>query len=182
MYSLRDIVAIPSIRQQAMDIVKGICPDNPNIVEIGSSRRFTQEAVQMEGLISLHLLDLCDEKQGEYWSVDIDPITAFALDKIFVGHAAHAICQNGEEWSKSFENPIDVLVLDSMDVGLEGYKEHHRNLYLNLRERLQKDSILVLDDVYPIDGLGKGELVLPLAIEDGFKYLMQGYVVVMRRD
>ena len=179
--SLNDLVKENSVRKQAIQIVEQICPDNPTIVEIGASREFNQKAYQMDGLITLHLLDMMTRKNGVLLSVDIDPITIYNLTGLFSGHNASAHCQDGVDFLIEFEEKIDVLVLDSMDVWLPGYKEHHLSLYQAARGNLSEHAVLVLDDIFPMDNLGKGELVLPVAIEDGFKYIVQGYTTIMQR-
>lgn len=176
---LQTLTGIDSMRVPAMRQLKGKF-ENPNIIEIGAAREFTTKSYEMDGLISLHLLDLLDDG-GELWSVDIDEYTIFALEKIYVGYNAHAICQDGEEFLKKFSCPIDILVLDANDVWTPDYKAAHKNMYLAARDKFSDNAMLVLDDVFPIDGLGKPELLLELAIEDGFQYLTQGYTVVMQR-
>jgi len=125
--------------------------------------------------------------KGELWSVDVDPYTIFALNSIFLNASlhsesfAHAILQDGVEFLEEFDELIDVLILDANDVWTDNYKEAHLAMYQAARSKLAKDAILILDDCYCIDNLGKGELVLPLAIEDGFKYEIAGYTMVLRR-
>lgn len=164
-------------RKAAVDLVGRNLPTNSIIVEIGSAREFTSRAYQMDGMMTLHLEKLAEDTNSMLYTVDVDPYTVYALQRMGI----QATCQCGIEYLKNFEMKIDLLVLDANDVWTPTYKEAHLDMYMAARDKLNDSSFLILDDVWCIDNLGKAELVLPEAIKDGFHYLQKGYTVVMGR-
>lgn len=81
---------------------------------------------------------------------------------------------DGIKFLESFDGSIDLLYLDAWDaVHGTPYKEHHRNAFIAAMPNLHEKSFVLIDDT-DIDGLGKGEFVIPLAIGHGFHMWWQG--------
>ncbi len=144
------------------------------LVECGSLR----EAVA-DGSGTTTWADHCSEHGGHLWTVDIEPAaTAFCRQ-----HVDAAVCspinQDAREFLTRFEQPIDFLYLDATDCFVPGYKEAHRQMYQSAR--FAERAVLLIDD-WGFDGRGgKGELVVPLALADGFVPVAEGYQLLLVR-
>ncbi len=86
----------------------------------------------------------------------------------------HAIAQDGIAFLKSFTSSIDLLFLDAWDVNEKTpFAEKHLEAYLEAKPRLHAKSLILIDDT-DLKDCGKGKLVIPQAIKDGFKVIFSG--------
>ncbi|MFO0899239.1 MAG: hypothetical protein U0836_17585 [Pirellulales bacterium] len=71
------------------------------------------------------------------------------------------------------DTQIDLLYLDAWDLGTSEYQRHHLVAYQKARRLLHAGSLLLIDDT-DLDEGGKGALVVPQALRDGFRVLLTG--------
>lgn len=122
---------------------------------------------------------------GTVYSVDINP-AATALTVAETKHLGQvrAITANGVQFLRDFPSgqvgKIDLLYLDAWDVGTAQYKEHHLEAFQAALPHLADHALLLIDDM-DLDGLGKGELVLPAAEHAGFKTMFLEKQLLMSR-
>lgn len=182
MKTLKELLETPNVRKAAIDEIS--LYQNSRIVEIGSTRAHSEKYGYLgDGWITFILLQMAVDTDSILYSVDIDPYTSWSIDKIFQSayNSAWAYNQDGVQFLKEVDEPIHLLVLDAWDVGTPNYKEHHLEAWQAAKYKMAERSYVVIDDVFPIDGLGKGELVLPELIQEGYKYVVQGYTCVLKR-
>ncbi len=85
-----------------------------------------------------------------------------------------AVTEDGVKFLKSFNKSIDLLFLDAWDaVPGTRYAESHLEAYLAAKPKLHDKSLILIDDT-DIDNGGKGRLVIPQAIKDGYKIIFSG--------
>lgn len=86
-------------------------------------------------------------------------------------------------WLRQFPSCVDVLYLDSADVGTPGYQEHCLAEMQAAAPRLGNDSLVVFDDTTWEGGwTGKGALAVPWLLERGWGILLAGYQVIMSKQ
>jgi hypothetical protein len=86
----------------------------------------------------------------------------------------HAIVQDGITFLKSFKQSIDLLFLDAWDAIEETpYAENHLEAYSAAKPHLHAKSLILIDDT-DIKDCGKGRLVIPQAIKDGYQIIFSG--------
>jgi hypothetical protein len=81
-------------------------------------------------------------------------------------------------------DPIDLLFLDAWDVNLEGSAERHLEAFKAAEQNLHEQSLVLIDDtdvdlvediLVFADGVsGKGKLVIPYAVNRGWKVVFSG--------
>jgi hypothetical protein len=96
----------------------------------------------------------------------------------------HVSCGDGVEYLRRFSTEtgtIDLLFLDAWDA-VEGipYAEKHLEAYEAAREKLSPRAIVQIDDTDIAFG-GKGRLVTPAIIRDGFELLLTGRQTMLLR-
>ncbi len=113
------------------------------------------------------------------YSVDIDQAaTALTIEE--TKHLPNVVVVNGDgiAFLKCFGEPIDLLYLDAWDVGAPEYKERHLEAFQ--AARLAHKALVLIDDC-DVDGLGKGELVIPAAMAAGFSVVFQERQTLLAR-
>jgi hypothetical protein len=90
--------------------------------------------------------------------------------------------QDGIEFLKAFDQPIDLLYLDAWDVGSEDFAEKHLEAYLVAKKNLHEKSIILIDDTDFFNNFGKGRYVVPEAIKDGYKLIFQGRQTMLMKE
>lgn len=133
----------------------------------------------------------------EFYTVDIDKTTSDLairnLTKFGLIKKSNVINGDGLEFLRIFTKPIDLLFLDAWDVGTPNYAENHLEAYNIAKKSLHDKSIILIDDCDVIEengelfidnsGLsGKGKLVIPEAVKDGFKVVLSGRQVLLMKD
>jgi len=157
-------------RNPKADFLIRVCrelPAKPTIVEIGCA--LSEEEDPTGGWSTFYLA----QKADTLISVDVD---ATALD---IAHrlSAMAPCTHytrlakGEDYLCTKVVPsIDLLLLDGSDYPSETLLQARYGI-----KKLAPNGIIVIDDVQPIgeDYFGKGQLAIPLLIQEGFKCLIE---------
>ena len=146
------------------------------VLEIGSVRHTMQHAIEEFNPAC------CNDGHSTYfWShytdadihtVDIAPHCKHGIidvDQRLTKVTAHI--QDAIEFAKTFNKQIDLLFLDAWDVVPgDPYAEKHLEIYKILKDNLADDCLILIDDT-DIGGGGKGRLVMPELIKDGFDCL-----------
>lgn len=167
-----------------------------NVVEIGSMRMNLNHPPEEDNHDCC-----CDGHSSILWglagfkvySVDIDSgatqntknnFSRFNLD------SSGIVNGDGIEFLKNFSQGIDVLFLDAWDVDLSDSPEKHLEAYQVAKSKLSIRSLILIDDtdvdrvdgrVVFSDGLsGKGKLVIPQAIKDGWEVVFSGRQTLLK--
>jgi hypothetical protein len=159
--------------------------DLRSVVEIGSMR-----------LPLLHRLDEFDpaccndghstlhwaETGAEVVSIDIDPACAAVLAPFAQAYPNLTVLTgDGLEFLRGLRKQIDVLYLDAWDV-VEGtdYAERHVDAYQLAKPHLNPRCVVQIDDTDILNG-GKGRLLIPRLIRDGFDLITWGRQALLSR-
>lgn len=148
------------------------------IVEIGSMRQPMKHSIDivMDCCMDGHSSALLARAAKEFWTVDADPEATFACSRelIRLGFGdAMVVCGGGIQFLTFFQQPIDMLFLDGWDCDLPQCASEHLRAYSAAKYNLHDKSLILIDDT-DVDGGGKGRLVVPAAIEDGWKVVFDG--------
>lgn len=156
------------------------------IVEIGSMRAPMPHALNAfnpiccnDGHSTLHWAST----GAEVHTVDVDPGSAVVIGahiKEFPN--IHASTGDGIAFLRGFSKTIDVLYLDAWDVipGTD-YAERHLEAYQTAAPLLARSCLIQIDDTDILNG-GKGRLVIPQMIRDGFTLITWGRQTLLTRD
>jgi hypothetical protein len=151
---------------------------SPNIVEIGCMRLPLRHRLDEFDPVCCndgHSTMFWASTGHPVWSVDID-MRACQLAAGYVHGYTNVtvLCGDGVRFLQKFEHPIGLLYLDGWDVipGTD-YAEQHLAAYQAARPKLATPSIVLIDDTDLLMG-GKGRLVLPAAIRDGYELVALG--------
>jgi hypothetical protein len=120
---------------------------------------------------------------AETFTVDINPACAEVLRPYLPSFPnLHVATGDGLAFLERFDRAIDVLYLDAWDVvpGAD-YAENHLEAYRLARPRLSPACLVQIDDTDILNG-GKGKLVIPQMIRDGFELITWGRQAMLVRD
>ena len=150
----------------------------PTIVETGTIRNHLDTYKYGDGHSTLRFAEFVSRFGGELYSVDIDPM-AVVVSKALVGkefpdsmESIHIIESDSVAFLESFDEPIDVLYLDS---------DNDANLILNEAKAalgcLHEDSIILIDDCFNENEyhVEKGSLAIPFLEENGWTMINVQY-------
>lgn len=166
--------------------------DSKVIVEIGSSRTpLTHELSTIDPRCcnDSHSTFFWCETKCKVYTVDINPMCESILqkaykDKKLIINGKLKICnEDGLTFLKDYNgDAIDFLFLDAWDV-IEGtdYAEKHLEAYNNAEEHLNKERCFLSIDDTDIANGGKGRLLIPKLINDGWIILYRGRHTVFYR-
>lgn len=156
------IVEVGSIRQKMNHSITGF---NPECCNDGHSTYFWK-----------HYTD------AEIYTVDIDPKCKNIIVNDDRLSGVNVFTQDANTYLAGFDKSIDLLFLDAWDVE-EGtpYAEEHLKAYLTCKDKLAHRCAILIDDT-DIGNKGKGRLVIPKLIEDGFKCLTEGRQTLFVRN
>ena len=115
-------------------------------------------------------------------TIDVDPVCAAVLAPLRNRYPNLTVLTgDGIEFLCSFKNGIDVLYLDAWDV-IDGtdYAERHLEAYEAAMPRLNSRCMVQIDDTDILNG-GKGRLVIPRLIRDGFDLITWGRQAILSR-
>ena len=142
------------------------------IVETGTIRNHLESYAQGDGHSTLQFAKYVNNFGGEFYSVDIDPIAVVVSTMVCTRDYPQAmnkvniIESDSVAFLESFEEPIDVLYLDS---------DNDANLILNEAKaalpHLHPESIILIDDCFEVgveEEPFKGKLVIPFLEENGW--------------
>jgi tetratricopeptide (TPR) repeat protein len=115
-------------------------------------------------------------------TVDVNPDCPVALSTLCQEYPNLVVhTGDGCQFLKEFGQPIDLLHLDAWDVQLgTRYAEKHAEAYEAARPRLAASCIVSIDDT-DVDSGGKGRLVIPLLVRDGFEIVAYGRQTIALR-
>lgn len=128
-------------------------------------------------------------------SIDINPAAVSYAKEMLSKYSSlpsFAICTDGIEYLKSVTEPIQLLYLDAWDVGVPNSAENHLEAYKIANKYMMSGSLLLIDDTdvdYENNELimakiipgGKGKLLYPQAINDGYEEIFKGRQTLLRK-
>jgi hypothetical protein len=163
------------------------------IVEIGCIRRPLTHSLDQE------ILDCCmDGHSTIYWAmataydyfttVDIEPLhinIAKSEVRKHAGKDLKTFITDGVGYLRNRTEMIDLLFLDFCDADLPQSPQLHLEAYEHAKKNLHENSLILIDDTdceligkelhYCDNGVGgKGKLLIPKAIEGGWKVVFSG--------
>ena len=107
-------------------------------------------------------------KDADIYTVDIDPESKRLIDADERLLNVKSYTQDAKDFIANFNDKIDLLFLDAWDViPNTNYAEEHLTTYLLSKDKLSDKCIILIDDT-DIGNGGKGRLVIPELIKDGF--------------
>lgn len=128
-------------------------------------------------------------------SIDINPAAVRYAQEILSKYSSLsylAICTDGMEYLRGVKGPIQLLYLDAWDVGIPDSAENHLEAYRIANKNMISGSLLLIDDTdvdcengelimaKTIPG-GKGRLLYPQAISDGYEEIFKGRQTLLRK-
>ncbi len=119
---------------------------------------------------------------GSVRSVDIDPAHCeFARRATREMRGVTVEQGDSVAFLSALREPIDVLVLDSMDNDLPGHEEHGLREIEAAWPRLHERSVVAIDDTVWSEGrfTGKGALAVPWLLERGWRVLHSGVQTIL---
>jgi len=166
--------------------------DNPKIVEIGVSR---YESNLIDGDSTSVFAWYISNFSGSYHGCDISDtnlkMAQIALKKYIGTEKDNSInvaltCKDGLEFLKSYNKPIDLLYLDTID-WVKGSHEsglYHLQLLLAAIDKISINGMIMFDDTFNIDTFeGKAELAIPYLLgSNRFTCIHRGYQFLFRKD
>lgn len=164
------------------------------IVEIGSQRTECSDIdVEKDCCIDGHSSELFASEGVDFFTCDIDPVASKLLHEILT---AKNLTDNCSIWNGDgitflnqcqFPKKIDLLYLDAWDViPGEPYAQNHLTAYHAAEPNLNEKHIILIDDTdiawcntygFSINNkahAGKGELLIPVLLEKGYKLRWDG--------
>jgi len=155
------------------------------IVEIGSMRqpmRHSLEEFNPNCCNDGHSTLFWASTGMNFHTIDINPDCArIAGEACAAMPNAHVYCGDGIAFLQAFDQEIDLLFLDAWDV-VEGcdFAGGHLLAYQAARDKVAPNSIILIDDT-DIKFGGKGRLVIPAIIRDGFDLVLVGRQTMLIR-
>ncbi len=166
-----------------IDLLKRI--KGKTIVEVGCMRQALTHGLD-------EFVPICcnDGHSTAFWartglavhSVDIDPACCKVAAKACEAFPNVSVtCADGIEFLRGFQGTIDLLFLDAWDaIKTIPYAEKHLEAYEIAKPKMAPTSIILIDDTDIAWG-GKGRLVIPAIIRDGYDLLVTGRQTMLMR-
>jgi len=105
---------------------------------------------------------------AEIYTVDIDTRCKNIIDNDIRFTRVKSYTMDAFKFVKDFNKKIDLLFLDAWDVCQDSpYDIAHLNIYNELKNNLSDECVILIDDT-DINNGGKGKLLIPQLIKDGF--------------
>lgn len=122
---------------------------------------------------------------GKLISVDNEPARC-AFSRLMVesfGEAVDVVCRDSVNFLLSFDGQIDLLYLDSMNLGVEGFREHGLAEAQAGFRSVKPGGLIVYDDTHFSGGCfrGKGALGVPWLLVQGCEIVYSGHQTVVRK-
>jgi predicted O-methyltransferase YrrM len=139
------------------------------IVETGTIRSHLWDYKIGDGHSTLRFAEYCSRFGGKLYSIDIDPhavvVSKSLVAERFPNADVEVIESDSVAYLKSFEDPIDVLYLDSDNDANLIFEELKAAL-----SNLHSESVVLIDDCFKKGeyDVEKGELVIPYLEENGW--------------
>jgi hypothetical protein len=134
---------------------------------------------------------LCEIEKAKIHTVDINPLCKYHLEsnlpKMATNSKLHIYTNDGLDFLTDYASKkvskIDLLFLDSWDVGTNNYAENHLEAYEIIKCKLNENCIIVIDDTdVGFEGSvfgGKGKLLIPVLLRDKFTIVYSGRHTVL---
>ncbi len=168
------------LREKPRDYIETVCEllvliNAKTIVEIGGARLPLDHTLDEFNPVCCndgHSTYFWDRTDCEVYSVDINPGNEKLITSVCPNVSVHT--QDGIEFLRAFKKPIDLLFLDAWDV-IPGtpYAEKHLEAYQTAKSILAQRHLILIDDT-DVGGGGKGELLIPQLVKDGYITLIEG--------
>jgi hypothetical protein len=111
---------------------------------------------------------------ADIFTVDIEPNCKCLIDGDVRLNGVNAVTDDAIHYATTFDKKIDLLFLDAWDVvPSHPYAEKHLEIYNILKFKLSDTSLILIDDTDVGNG-GKGRLVIPELLKDGFQCILKG--------
>ena len=148
------------------------------IVETGTIRGHLDDFKFGDGHSTLRFAEYVSRFGGKLYSVDIDPMAVMISKALctkefpVIEDDVHIIESDSVTFLESFDEPIDILYLDS---------DNDANLILNEAKagirNLHEESIILIDDCFNKGNyhVEKGSLVIPFLEENGWQMEVSEY-------
>ena len=119
---------------------------------------------------------------AEIHTVDIDPKCKTIINSDDRLNNVKTYTDDAIKFTQSFIQKIDLLFLDAWDVVPNSpYAEAHLQIYNILKNKLSDNCLILIDDT-DIGNNGKGELIIPELLKDGFLMLLHGRQTLFIRN
>lgn len=125
----------------------------------------------------------CYHKNGPIFSIDISKDSIQMLKNTIDSPNHYAICDDGIKFLREFnEGKIDLLFLDAWDVLPDiPFAEKHLEAYLTAKDKLSDDCLILIDDTDVANG-GKGKLLIPELLKDGYRFIFRGRQTLLSKN
>lgn len=159
---------------------------NPVICEVGRLRNV--HAGESDGHSTLAFLDYLNDREtlGRLISIDEDLTTETVCRNLFAEKGIIGLANlYFDNWSAiekyhHLDVPLDLLYLDAWDMHVNGCAKNHLACFLWMESLVVPGGLVLIDDTgYP--DLGKGKLVVPVAVLMGWTVLHQGFQTLLRK-
>jgi hypothetical protein len=163
---------------------------NPVICEVGRLRNV--HAGESDGHSTLSFLDYVNEREGQLVSIDKDIGTEIVCRNVFSDRGFDAtkglytdradfVCKDAlDDHCWQMLNFYDLLFLDGWDLSDPNSAKQHLKCLLMADDCIKPGGLVLIDDTgYP--DLGKGKLVVPVAVLMGWTILYQGFQTLLRK-
>jgi len=167
-----------------------------NVVEIGSMRMSLNHPIEQD-----YHDCCCDGHSSIIWGLAGFKVYSIDVNESATQNTINNFRQNNVDYSgirnqdglqflRDFEGEIHVLFLDAWDVDLPDSAEKHLEAYEIAKNKLINRSFILIDDtdvdrvngqVVFANGLsGKGKLVIPKALKDGWEIVFSGRQTLLK--
>jgi hypothetical protein len=165
--------------------------ENPIMVEIGQTRNYYNW--NGDGYSTpLFSWYISQRPDGQFYSIDISDNS-----KIYEGifgiwgirkDRINILQQDGIKFLQEFENKIDFLYLDAWDyhktnIEMQTISETmHLEAFKIAELKLNENALILIDDILDQETLiGKGKLLIPYMIDNGYELIHKGYQFLFKK-
>ncbi len=155
---------------------------NPEVVETGCARG--EEDWRGAGYSTYLFGAYLERAGGKLSSVDINKdYCDFARKVTDEMSCVNIHCDDSVRFLNNFKQPIDVLLLDSLDTEQPGSHQHALAETQAALKNLHQQSVIIFDDtVYRNRAFtGKGAQAVPYLLDHGWEIIYSGYQTILQR-
>jgi len=172
-------------RMPTFNLALELIPPLGNIVETGTMR--IPENWIGDGFSTWIFAEFIKENSGQFWTCDIEPEPIeFAKQYLKDYSTINYVVDDSVHFLKNFNRPIHLLYLDSLDFDISKpdqqkiSQQHVFNEYEAAKDKLEHNSIILIDDCKLING-GKGGMLIPHLLDNGWKIKLDVYQTLLVR-
>ncbi len=157
------------------------------IVETGTSREGLKNT-KGDGAATIVFGKWAQQNDAKLYSVDISKASVLGsqeeIDKQGLNDVVSIILNDSIKFLSTFNEPIDLLYLDSYDYSRidkeiqSKSQEHHLQEFKVIENKLHKNSIVLIDDC-KLPGGGKGKLVVEYMVKKNWEILIDAYQILL---